>query len=455
MRKRISLAFVVLCCGVCGCAHFDALKTRHEQTDAFITHLASLTEAELSQPLSLDGCIRIAMRNNYEGRRVELTRQLYQIGKDLAFTAFLPDISTTAGYTHYAKQPMMMSTDFATANLDIHMPVFMPCTWFLYMAAQHGYASAEMAANYAKQAIVLQTTANYFNLLVQQDTVAALESQLAAAREIASRAQGFAEEGLVARWEGDQAVHLAESREVQLNRSHRQVEVLRSKLLEGMGLSPLAPVSLSGEAPEPRRLEGDVEDLVLQALETHPHLSIADRMVVVEENQVRKAFTDFLPNLSLFSSGTWTSDDLAIHTANWISGLQGAWAIFDSFTNLVRYRAAKLGRRQAELARESTFLSIMVQVVAAKATAQDAGEAAQLRQRTYEVAAAKFEDYDAKAQEGLLPLTEALDARAAMDMAQVELVQSRYMERVALANLELAMGITLIPEEFAESNEGN
>jgi len=80
-------------------------------------------------------------------------------------------------------------------------------------------------------------------------------------------------------------------------------------------------------------------------------------------------------------------------------------------------------------------------------------EAARIRQRAYDVAAAKSADYDAKASEGLIPLSDALDARAVMDFAQVELVQSRYQERIAIANLELAMGITLVPQEKTETKE--
>ena len=68
------------------------------------------------------------------------------------------------------------------------------------------------------------------------------------------------------------------------------------------------------------------------------------------------------------------------------------------------------------------------------------------------MAAAKWADYDAKAREGLIPLSDALDARGVMDLAQVALVRSRYQERTALANLELAMGLTQIPE-MATGNE--
>ena len=434
-----------------GCARFEPVRARREQTDAFTTNLARLAETELAKPLSLDDCIRIAMTNNYAVRKADLNRELYRIGKNVAFTAFLPNVAASAGYNSYAKEPQMSEKKFGTAGVDIGLPIFMPSTWFLYAAARHGYASAGIAAHYVRQGIVLQTTANYYNLLVQRDTVAALESQLKAARETADRVRGLAREGLIAKWEGDQAVFAAELRESELNHARRQLAVLRGELLRGLGLSPAAALELSGEASEPVRPEGSVEELVLKALEIHPELAMADRQVVIQDHQVRQAFCNFLPTISLFSNGSWTGNDLALHSANWVSGFAGAWTLFDGLANVARYKAAKVERRQTKLERENTFLAIMVAVVAAEAAARDAAETARVRRSAYDVAAAKWADYDAKAREGLLPLGEALDARAAMDLAQVALVQSRYQEKIALANLELAMGLTLVPEPKPET----
>ena len=87
----------------------------------------------------------------------------------------------------------------------------------------------------------------------------------------------------------------------------------------------------------------------------------------------------------------------------------------------------------------------------AEAAVRDTAKSARGRQRAYDVAAAKWADYDAQAREGLLPLSDALDARGAMDLAQVALVQSRYQEKIAVANLELAMGLTLVPEPKTET----
>ena len=435
-----------------GCRSFEPARARREQTDAFTTNLARLAAAELAEPLSLDDCIRIAMTNNYAVRKADLDRELYRIGKNVAFTAFLPNVAASAGYNSYEKEmPQQHEQRFGTADLTASMPIFMPSTWFLYAAARHGYAAAGVAAHYVRQGIVLQTSVNYYNVLVQQDTIAALESQWQAARETAERVAGLAAEGLVTKWEGDQALFAAELRETELNRARRQLAVLRGELLQGLGLSPTAPLELSGETGENAMPEGSVEDLVLQALAIHPELALADRQVVIQDHQVRQAFCNFLPTISLFSTGTWTGNDLAAHAENWVSGFSGAWTLFDGLANVARYKAAKVERRQTELERENTFLSVMVGVVAAEAAARDAAEGARVRRRSYDVAAAKWADYDAQAREGLRPLSDALDARAAMDLAQVAVVQSRYQERIAVANLELAMGLTLVPATNSET----
>ncbi|NCA82111.1 MAG: TolC family protein [Opitutae bacterium] len=434
-----------------GCRSFEPARARREQTGSFTTHLARLAEAELAKPLALDDCIRLAMTNNYAVRKADLDRELYRIGKNVAFTAFLPNVAASAGYHSYEKEmPQQHEKRFGTADLTASMPIFMPSTWFLYAAARHGYAAAGVAAHYVRQGIVLQTSVNYYNVLVQQDTLAALESQWQAARETADRVSGLADEGLVTKWEGDQALFAAELREAELNRARRQLAVLRGELLQGLGLSPAAPIELSGETGEKTMPAGSVEDLVLQALEIHPELALADRQVVIQDHQVRQAFCNFLPTISLFSTGSWTGNDLAAHAENWVTGFRGAWTIFDGLANVARYKAAKVERRQTKLERENTFLSVMVGVVAAEAAARDAAEGARVRQRAYDVAAAKWADYDAKAREGLVPLSDALDARGAMDLAQVALVQSRYQEKIAIATLELAMGLTLVPEPNTE-----
>ncbi len=450
MRSTIwflmTLWMVVLWLGS-GCAHFDPQTERREQHEAFTNALWTLSAPLRERPLSLDDCISIAMTNNYEVRLADLRAELRRIGKNVAFTAFLPNVAAKAGYSAYSKTPNPMTeTRYSSASLEIGMPIFMPATWFLFASARHGHAAAEIEAFYVRQNIVLQTSIDYFEVLVQQDTVTALESQLQATREYAGRIEGLAREGFFRAWEADQARFQVETRQSELNRARRRLTVVRGELLTGLGLPPDAPIALSGDIGEGSAPTNALPDLVLRALERHPTLALADREVVMKEHGVRQAFCEFLPTLSLFSTGNWTGNDLAEQASYWLSGLQGIWDLFDGLANVARFKAAQVERRQSELQRESTFLTVMIQVIATEAAWRDAAEEAALRGRAHEVAAARYADYDARAREGLMPLSEALDARSAMDLAQLALVRARYQERIALSNLALAMGATPVPE---------
>ena len=456
MRTRLSyplpmILLAALLTGA-GCSTFDPGQAREEQSRRFRETLDRQARELLARPLSLDDCIRIAMTNNYAARQADLDTAIQRIAKNVAFTAFLPNVSLSAGYNAHHKSPNAMSERrYGQASLDAGVPIFMPSAWFLYAATRHGYRAAELAANHVRQGIVLETSQAYYQVLVLQETVAALETQLGAARENAERIEGLAREGFFTAWERDQARLQAEVRQAELDTARRRLGIARADLLVTLGLAPIPaadtdqPLRLSGDTGEPWRPAGSTDDLVLKALEGHPLLSIADRRVVMQEHAVRRAFTAFLPVLNLTAASTWTGNELADHASNWMTAFGGTWQIFSGLANLARYKAAKVERRQSELERESTFLNIMAQVIAAEAAVRDAAEAARLNQRAYEVATAKFADYDARSREGLLPLSEALDARAAMDLAQVALVRSRYQERIALASLELAMGVTIIP----------
>lgn len=451
-------AIVLLCALalVTGCGTFDPAKARQKQTQSFTETLRERHAALPDRPLSLADCVRMAVSNNYAVRLADLDKELAGLGKSVAFSSFVPRVAASVGYTDRDYDNLLgMSSSGSllygpqnetASTVSAALPIFAPSTWFLYAAARHGYAAAEIAAFYTRQNIVLQTTAAYCDVLVQRDTVHALETQLEAATRFADRLGGFAAEGIVADWEQGQAQMQAMARRTELDSARRRLRVLEGRLLQTMGLSPDAGISLSGDFGERSMPEGSLEDLVLRALETHPQLAIADRRVVMREHEVRQAFCNFLPTLSISATHVWGGEDLSFEAMGWMTGFQGAWTLFSGFANTARYRAAKTERRRSELERENAFLSVIVAVMAAEAQVRDAREAVAIRQKAYDVFSAKYADRANRAEEGLLPVGDALDARAEMDLAQVALIRARYAETTAIANLELAMGITLLPE---------
>ncbi|MBQ9343905.1 MAG: TolC family protein [Kiritimatiellae bacterium] len=439
------------------CTTFDADRTRRDQTDAFRADLAEKQAALLAAPLSLDDCLRIAMTNSYAARKADLDTELARLGRNTAFSAFLPQVSISSGYTarDYANisgqtsggEMVMGPKRDSSTSLSAGLPLFMPSTWFLYAATRHGYAAAALAAHYVRQNLVLQVTSQYCDVLVQQDTIEALRVQLDAARQLSDRLSGLADEGFVAGWERDQAALQVVTRQTELDRAVRQLALLRATLLQTLGLAPDAPIVLSGDLGDQPIPPGTLADHVLLALASSPQLSLADRQVVIKEHAVRQAFCDFLPTLSVSATHLWGGENLAFEALGWQTGFSAAWNVFKGFANVSAYKSAKVERRQSELERENTFLSVIVSVISAENALQDADAARALRQQAYDVAAAKSADRDARAAEGLIPLSDALDARAEKDLAQVALLRSTYASRLAACTLNLALGQTLLPGE--------
>ena len=180
---------------------------------------------------------------------------------------------------------------------------------------------------------------------------------------------------------------------------------------------------------------------MLKALEQHPELAIADRQVVIKENEVRQAFCEFIPVVSLFTSFSFTGNDVGNPPSNNISyGFNGAWTIFKGFYNVGNYKRSKLERTRSEYEREKTFLSIITRVVAAEAAVREAHNASELAKAQLAVAKAKAQDYAARAGEGLIKYSDALDAKAALDAAEVVNVRASFAEQIAIENLRYVMG---------------
>ena len=435
--------FVVAAGG--GCVSYRGQQDRDAHSSAFLGALRERGEAVSERALSLDDCVALALQNNYDVQMSELDSRLAKLGRNVSFSQFLPQVSLGANAMSWDKTPMMQDKSYQNANVSIGMPLIVPSVWFVYASNKEKASQVIARANFIRQHIGIQTATAYYNCLVSADEIRALEAQVRTARETESRVLGLREESLARDWEAAQASAQRVAREAQLAGARRNAANRKGALLSFLGLPPESEaggfrVVLNGDIGALESLEGGVEELVLRALSVHPELEIADREVVVKENEVRQAIADFLPNLSLAANLTWTSDNHS-WTANRSSGLAGAWNLFDGFANVALYRYSKVERTKAMLAREQTFLRVMLDVMVARHAVEDARDSAAVLENAFVAAKLKYEDYAARCEEGLIPLSDALDAQAVMSEAELHMLQSKYQERTAWAALKLAMGV--------------
>lgn len=442
MNKHLLLILnTVVLCFTAGCVSFDPQDERQNQTSEFLNDLQEKQASILAKPLSLEMCIATAMTNNYEVRLAALDTELGQVARNVSFSAFLPQVTAAAGYSVYSKDPVTMSDKYGHGSIDVSLPIIAPSSWYLFDAIKHSQEAAALTESYVRQAITLDTTTRYFEVLIQEQLVTAIEAQVAAAEAENSRVQGLFNEGFTRDWERSQAAALLTDRRHALEQANNNLRVAKAKLLEAMGLNPLVEISLEKTVAPSIKPDGTIEELVLKALEQHPELAIADRQVVIKENEVRQAFCEFIPVVSLFTSFSFTGNEVGNPPSNNISyGFNGAWTIFKGFYNVGNYKRSKLERTRSEYEREKTFLSIITRVVAAEAAVREAHNASELAKAQLAVAKAKAQDYAARAGEGLIKYSDALDAKAALDAAEVVNVRASFAEQIAIENLRYVMG---------------
>ncbi len=441
---------------VSGCVSYEGQEARDAHTDEFLKTLAERRAVLAQQPLSITSAVEMAMTSNYEVVFADLEGQMAKLGKDVAFYQFLPQVSAGTTWIGWDKQPMMQDKNSTSANLSIGLPLLMPSVWFMYASQDEKVAQSVAREHYVRQSICLKTMQAFYNCLVAEDTVKVVEKQVAMAKETFERVSGLAKEGLARDWEATQAKAQLVAREAAYAQAKRNALNTKGTLLNMLGLPPdyaAESLVLAREDEADHTSTNSVEALVLTALSIHPELEIADRNVIIQENEVRKAISDFLPTLSSFGRMTWTSDANS-WTANRSWGLEGAWNVFSGFKNTAMYKLSKLERYQSELAREQTFLRIMLDVMVSRHNIDDARESAEVLAKVYEASSLKSEDYTARQKEGLIPLSDALDAEADASEAELQLLQSRYQERIAWVALKLAMGTLEVPViDEPESNE--
>ncbi len=455
--KKSGVLAVILGVGMLltSCASLDEPGAyRREHQEVLQSELKLRGDRYLGSGLSLDDCIGIGMKHNYGLRLSALQRRLAELDVNLAFSNFLPQVTLSGSYTSWRHQQTMGSSPIAdrhyrNGDFSVGMPLFMPSAWLLYANRKLGLEQSALTQHIARQTVELTITSLFFSCLSCEDELVALRSQLSSAKSQFERVDAMYGEGQIRSWEREQALTQYQSFAIQVVRKERELQTTRGQLLEAMGLSPLESKRLQLLRPEGEASLGaaTTESLVLQALTRHPELSIADRRVIAAENDVRTAIANFLPVVSGFVNGTWTSDSLADRASNLYGGFQATMDLFNGFAKYNTYRSAKVGREASYLNRDALFLSIMMEVITAEAQLRDAWDGWQLAQLNYRSLQAKYQDYASRYSEGLEPLYKMLDAKAEMDAAESDMIRLGYLRHIAQAQLRMAMGVIAPPKE--------
>lgn len=463
MTNRMSISICAAAAAVvtlAGCSNFDGQKIRQEHAENYRLLLEKRAEEVLSgrESLNLQDCITAALQNNLDIRVAQVQQSVAELDRNVSFSQFLPRVNLNYNYTQWDPQPEiviggnsqpMHDERIRDITLNIQMSVFNPSTWFMYAMHERGEEIAELAADYTRQMIVIQVTTYYYYCLGLEEIEKVLDSRILAAEKLSEQLQDYQAEGLVFAWQSDQARINLESQKLQRKRIRQLLEQTKGQLLMAMGLSPLGSIKLH---PGPPTIgpQGELEDLIAEALLRHPRLRIADREIAIEKEKVKLALTGFVPSLTGFAGRVNTTDAFQRYSSYWMMGLSGVLTVFNGFANINEYQAAKENVKKAALQREQTTLALMLEVFRAYQNLQLARDGIALAEDNDKAANAHYDQVYQQWHEGLVDASGLLSVVAEKDLARMVRINSQFQVQVAIATLVNVMGQTEIDYEEAQ-----
>ncbi|QFY44895.1 TolC family protein [Candidatus Methylospira mobilis] len=308
--------------------------------------------------------------------------------------------------------------------------------------------AANFSFNRKHQEIAYRVATGFFAYQAVLSRVTAAQQTLEAAVAGAASVQARFGKGLATRPELLLALQEQARAGYDLQDARGSVVQAQADLTASLGISPSHALQLLdlSKVPLPSRLAQSAEEIVDQALEQHPDLMARLAELRAREAEVKRAWAEFWPKLSMngmLGNQYWGNVHVTPPSQNYTSSnlvytamLTVEWTLFDGFERSNALNEAKSRKEAAQAQLESLRLDIIRDIWKAYAETKTA-----LQKRDFALALLKAaeESYAATSESynhGLSTVIEMLTA-------QKDLARARYTEIDSRANL-LRAAATLV-----------
>jgi outer membrane protein TolC len=434
-----------------GCAaNFIGMRSRHARQFSQTLTEKSERLVPADKSLDLETCIDIALANNLDIRIADIEGRLAGIDRDIAFSYFLPQIDIQYTHLENDRQQLQKAMDsyLTMSDQDItqkvisgQLAIFNPSTWFLYNAYKKGEEIQLLVAERVRQAIRLQITALYLACLSQEASGKAIEVSVEQAETLVKEIEALYREGLVLKSDLEEAGLFLASQQNRVRENIRLRTETKAELMEAMGLSPLADISLR-DAPSLSEVGGDLSGQIFDTILNRLELKISDRYVSAREDAIKTAIASFLPKLILFGDYTNSSNSFQYYESILSYGISVVLTVFDGFANIQDYRAIKEEHQKAMIEREQACIKIMLEVIKARHSLDQARDLLGLMSRELDAAMSNLKEIQALWREGMVTSSEKLNAANRYATAQANVSLANFQYQVAIATMNDVMGLS-------------
>lgn len=435
--------------------------------------------------LSLDSCRALAMSNNKELRMADSKRQAAYYERKAAFTKYLPRISATGAYMHTSREISLLSDEqkgkFNNLGTDIAVlaPALQGMSGMLngvgsslvdalhtdtrnmgavgVMLTQPVYMGGKIAAynritRYAEQVaarqhdltmqeVIVEVDEAYWQIVALQSKKRLAESYLQLVQKLDNDVQLMIEEGFATKADGLSVKVKVNEAKVTLIQVDNGLALSRMLLCQLCGLDMGTPVTLADEnegqeQTDPVPVTADIQS----AMSLRPELGMLSLSADIHKEKVRLARAEFMPTVAL--TGGYLASNPSVFNS-FERNMKGMWSVgvmvnipIVTFGERVyKVKAARAEAATVMLKLDETREKVELQVSQNRQKVQEAAERLQTARRSCEEADENLRYATLGMREGVIPVSNVLEAQTAWLKSHSEHVVSQI--DLKLANLYL------------------
>lgn len=430
--------------------------------------------------MSLDSCRSLAVENNKELRMTDMQRQTAYYNRKSAFTSYLPKVSATGMYMHTGKEISLLSDDQKTTLSHLGDALSMPAlnnvgeglvdalrtdtrnmagaavilTQPIYMGGKiRAYNKitrfAEQIAadkhNLQYQELIVSVDETYWNIILLTSRKKLAESYLQLVKTLDSDVSQLIAEGFATKADGLSVKVKVNEANVALIQVDNGIEILKMKLCQLCGIPLDTHLVLADEDNEKVSVITSDEIMDGNTWERRPELSALNKSILIYDEKVKVARSEFLPTVAL-TGGYFASYPSVFNSfekkfkGTWNIGVAVSVPILTWGDRSYKVRAAKAEAQVARFHFDETREKIELQVSQSRQKVREAHERYNASLSSQEEADENLRYANLGLSEGVIPVSNVLEAQTAWLSAKTNLISSEIDLRLSYLYLKKALG---------------
>ena len=419
----------------------------------------TLSAMSLTQALGIAGQEAIALRAlSAETRQAEAVHQQSR-------QAWFPSISADASWLRADSSlitgvpvpspgipPTIQRTDFGpvegtVSGVQVVQPLFNADAIQLRRAASLQVDARRHAEGWGQQALRLEVSRLYFNVLRAQQQVEATRTAGDAAREAATLARTSYQEGLSSLLDTKQADAELASITARLEHARANRRQARLELKSLLGMTPDQELTLSTPLPRPS------PPVSLDAAQARKDLQAQQKAVAAAHADTRASEAGWIPRVNLLARQQWVegNEPLEQNADGWLVAINLQWSIFDGFGRRGRIAESRAMEQKSRTELDGIERRIQREQAIAMSRWQASWAGLRAAQKAVEAGSRAEQLAVRRYEEGIGSMTDLLASQARLDRQRMALIDARYQSVMASMNYYLQYGydpIAAVPEQL-------